>query len=342
MNKVFITGATGFVGPHIVEFFTKNKVPVTCMVRETSDTSSIADLPVTIVYGDIRDKDRLSALMKGHKCVIHNAAHVSDWGDWQSFEDINISGTCNVLEAAAENRIDHIIMTGSISVYGEENSYTVKDEHSPLNSHYNYFLKALFPCKMNYYRDSKKIALVEAQKLAVQYKINLTAIHPGWIFGEGEYNTIFYETIKLIKETFPVAMYGKNSLFITYAQDIASIMYNVYEKKITGVNNYLVGYSPSIKIKDIIELYCKYVGLKSPVRIPLCIISPVAFIIELIYTLLKIKNPPLLTRGRVKTFYDNLEFSTEKIDKELGFIPQYSVEEAIKRTTDWYKNMGIL
>jgi nucleoside-diphosphate-sugar epimerase len=63
---------------------------------------------------------------------------------------------------------------------------------------------------------------------------------------------------------------------------------------------------------------------------------------ELIYTILAIKHPPLLTRGRVNMLYDNIEYSTRKAQEKLLFVNKYSIEKGIKRTVQWYKQNQLI
>jgi len=178
MNKVMITGATGFIGSHIARTFCENQVKVGCLVRKSSSLVNIEGLPIELRIGDIRDTEDLNGAFTGYDWVIHNAARVSDWGDYDEFYQTNVIGTINVLKVCVQAGIKNILITGSNSVYGEEDNPTVKDETSPYNSHYHYFGDRIFPCKLNYYRDTKALAKKEALDCAVTQVLNLTILEP--------------------------------------------------------------------------------------------------------------------------------------------------------------------
>ena len=130
-------GASGFIGGHVTRFLTEKGLEVSCLVRESSDTSFLKDLPVRIIKGNIRDNALLIRACSGMDGIMHTAAKVNDWGTYKEFYDVNVQGTLNVLDAASRNGIKKVIITGSNSSYGEENYKGIKNEDSPYHSHYH-------------------------------------------------------------------------------------------------------------------------------------------------------------------------------------------------------------
>jgi len=343
MNSVMITGATGFIGSHITKAFCDNQVMVGCIVRKGSSLSSLEGLPVELRTADIRNTADLTRAFTGYDWVIHNAAKVSDWGNYEEFYQTNVTGTINVLTACVQAGIKNILMTASNSVYGEENSPVKKDEESPYNSHYPYFGDSLFPCKLNYYRDTKALAKKTALAFAAIHDLNLTILEPVWVYGERELNTGFYEYLKTAKSGIPLVPGTKyNNFHVIYAGDLARAYYLAYIKQLVGINCILVGNEQAESMDRIYGLFCSEAGLKKPGNLPKALTYPAALLMELIYTLVHSPIPPLLTRGRVNMFYDNLEFSVEKASQILGFRNSFSLEEGIRKTVLWYKEQGLI
>jgi len=338
-----ITGATGFIGSHLTRAFCENQVLVGCLVRESSNISNIKDLPVEFRTGDIRNVDDLTKAFTGYHCVIHNAAKVADWGNFAEFYHINVTGTVNVLTACVNAGIKDIIMTGSNSVYGEEHNPNVKDENSPYNSHYPYFGDSLFPCRLNFYRDTKALAKKEAINFAGEYGLNLTVLEPVWVYGERELNTGFYEYLKTAKAGIPFLPGSRQNKFhVVYAGDLARAYVMAFIKQLAGINCILIGNEKAESMDSIYKLFCSAAGINKPWNIPKTLTYPAALIMELLYTVFNAKTPPLLTRGRVNMFYDNMEFSVKKAERLLRFRNMYSLEEGIKKTVLWYKEQGLL
>lgn len=328
MSHIVITGGNGFIGSHITEYLLGQ--------GETVIHPSSKEL-------NILDKEALLEAFKGADTVIHNAAKAADWGSFQEFYQVNVLGTRNVLHACLKNRVRQVIMTGSCSVFGEEHHVAAKNEDSPRNSHYPYLFDRVFPCGMNYYRDTKRIAAVKAADFAARHRMNLTILHPVWVYGEREFHTGFYEYLQLAGLGLPAIMGSRsNDFHVIYAGDLAKAYYLAFKSANQGVAEYIVGEPETVKMDTVYRLFCQAAGFKKPRNLPKGVVYLAAFGMELWYTLRKKKEVPLLTRGRVNMFYDSICYSTEKIRKELGFSCEYSLVQGISRTVKWYKENGYL
>lgn len=342
-DRVLITGATGFIGSHVAETFCGKGASVGCLVRKGSSLINIQGLPVNLEYGDITDLAGLTKILKGYDFVIHLAALAQDWGDYEDFYRVNVEGTLNVLRACKAKGINNVIITSSISVYGEENSREIKSEASPHKAHYEYFLDKIFPCKMNYYRDTKALAKEKAISFAQEWGMNLTLIEPVWVYGEREFHTGFYDYLKTAKGGMPLLPGCKRNRFhVVYVKDLARAYYLAYLHQMPGVQSIIIGNKEVDTMDRIYSLFCEKAGIKKPFNGPKLIFYPIGFLLELFYTLFKIYQPPLLTRGRVNMFYDNIEYSTEKAEKLIGFTSEYSIEEGIEKTVNWYQEKKLL
>lgn len=343
MDKIIITGAAGFIGSNIAGYFCEKGVDIICFVKGNSCIKNLRNLPVKIKHGDITDIKTLKAAFKNIDFIIHTAALAKDWGKYEEFYEVNVNGTLNVLKVSHHNGVKNVIITGSISSYGEENSQEIKNEEYPFNSHYNYFLDKLFPCKMNYYRDTKALATKEAIKYSTKNELNLTIIEPVWVFGEHEFNTGFYEYLKTVKTGIPFFPgSNKNKFHVIYVRDLARAYFLAYKKRLTGINRILVGNKKSEYMNKIYSIFCRELGVKKPLNLPKPLIYPLGFIMEFIYTICSIKHAPMLTRSRINMFYDNIEYSIMKAEKMLSFVNKYTLEEGIKRTVNWYKDNNLI
>ncbi len=327
-NKILITGGTGFIGSHIVEYFKSMGENIYCITRAEAD---------------IRDLEALTIAFKDGECVIHNAALASDWGKYNDFYQTNVSGTLNVIKACKANNIKKLIITGSCSVYGEENNTVIKNEESAQKSHYKYFMHKIFPCGMNYYRDTKQSAKATAINLARLENMNLIVLDPVWVYGEREFNTGFYEYLKTAKSKIPFIMGSKKNKFhVIYAKDLAKAYYLAYKANLPGINSIIIGNEKAEYMHKIFNLFCTAAGYKKPRNAPKILFYPIGFFMELLGTLFRAKKVPFLTRGRVNMFYDNIEYSTQRAKDVLGFECEYSLERGIEKTVNWYKSEGYL
>jgi nucleoside-diphosphate-sugar epimerase len=343
MDNIMITGAAGFIGSNITSYFCEKGAQVTCFIRESSCPKFLKKLPVEIFHGDITDINTLIPACKKADWVIHIAALANDWSNYDEFYKINVTGTLNVLKASYLSDVQNLIVTGSISSYGEEDSRKIKDEGFPYHSNYQYFFNKLFPSKMNYYRNTKALSTQEAIRYAKSTCLNLTILEPTWVYGEHEFKTGFYEYLKIVKAGMPFFPGSKKNKFhVIYVRDLARAYYLAYKKKLNGINRMIVGNPRSESMDRLFSLFCKELGVKKPRNLPKPIVYPLGLFLELIYTVFSFNKPPLLTRGRVNMFYDNIEYSVNEAKKKLSFISEYSLEEGVHRTVDWYKTKQLI
>lgn len=341
--RILITGGNGFIGHHIVKKFLKEGYEVVVLVRENSNLENLKNCNVEYYYGDIRNYESIEEVFKSVEGLVHVSALAKDWGNYRDFYETNVVGVLNVLKLSKKYNLKKIVLTGTNSVYGEENSELVKDEKSPLDSHYKYFGDKIFPCKMNYYRDSKKEGKVEAVKYAKENKMTITFVEPVWVYGEGELTGGFYEYIKSAKEKIPfLPGSSKNSFHVIYVKDLAEIFFRAFEKQSIGIESYLVGNDKADKMDEIYKKFCIEANVNKPKNLPKFIAYPIGFLLELLYTIFRMKNPPVLTRARVNMFYDNIEYSVDKLKDKLDYIEFTPLELGIKQTVKWYKENDYL
>ena len=142
--KIFVTGADGFIGSHLVERLIKLGHKVTAFTfynfrgsngwLDSFDKKLLKDL--CIISGDIRDYGFLEKQMKGIDVIYHLAALIAipySYYSPQSYIDTNITGTHNILKSSQKNNISKIIITSTSEVYGTAQTVPIKENH-PLNA----------------------------------------------------------------------------------------------------------------------------------------------------------------------------------------------------------------
>jgi nucleoside-diphosphate-sugar epimerase len=337
-GNIMITGASGFIGGHVTRYFAGMGHKVQCLVRKDSDISFINGLPVKIIHGDVLDKQSLETSFRGMDAIIHTAGKVGDWGRWDDFYRSNVEGTINVLNAAVANGIRKLVITGSVSSYGEEDHKGLKDENSPFNPHYAYAFNKLFPSAMNYYRDSKALMTREAIRFAEAGNLDIIIIEPVWVYGENEFNTGFYEYLKTVKSGMRFMPGSRGNLFhVIYAGDLAEAYYKAWCSSVRGVVKIIAGNDKPASMNEIYAQFCVAAGLKKPRNLPRLLVYPTAFIMELVYTLFRMRHAPLLTRARVNMFYDSIGYRSINAMPVIGFEAATSLEEGIGKTVKWYQ-----
>ena len=140
--KIFVTGAEGFIGSHLVEELVARDIPVTALAQYNSFNSQgwLGSLgpralkEVVVVSGDIRDPGFIRHAIAGHDRVAHLAALIAipySYSAPASYVETNALGTLNVLEACKVNDVERVVHTSTSEVYGTA-QYVPIDEKHPL------------------------------------------------------------------------------------------------------------------------------------------------------------------------------------------------------------------
>jgi 2-alkyl-3-oxoalkanoate reductase len=130
--NVLVTGATGFLGSHIVDAARAQGDRVRVLARASSDTTYLRTLPgVEIVDGDLTSAASLEAATRGIEVVYHSAARVSDQGTRAEFVAANVDGTRDLLAAARNAGVGRFVFVSSPSVVMDDSDQVDIDESTP-------------------------------------------------------------------------------------------------------------------------------------------------------------------------------------------------------------------
>ena len=115
--KTLVTGASGFIGKHLVRTLLEQGRDVRCLVRKTSDTRYLEELGVELFYGDLLDKDSLKDIAKGVNIVYHLAGEIYS-NRCKDFYRVNFDGTRNLVEVCRTEKLEKFVFLSSIAAVG--------------------------------------------------------------------------------------------------------------------------------------------------------------------------------------------------------------------------------
>ncbi len=325
IKKALVTGAAGFVGSEVCRELLRHGYQVSALVRESSDRSALAGLPVTFVSADITDRQSLLSALPGHDYVFHIAAlfretTVSD----QAFFDVNLTGTKNVLEVCREVGVKRLIYCSTTGVTGD-----IKNPPGDENSPY---------APRDVYQQSK----TEAEKYLFSQMSEATPeiviIRPIMIWGPGD--TRLFKLFKGIKKgRLPIIGDGKTLFHFVLVSDLARGFRLAAETPAAKGNLYLIGGKEIVPITKVFQTIADQVGGKLlPFKVPFLPVLILAQLCEFFCKPFGIA-PPLYPR-RVDFYAKTRAFCCKKAARELGFEAQYSFAQEVKIIADWYKEQG--
>ena len=140
MKKIFVTGADGFIGSHLVELLVEEGFDVTALCIYNSsgswgwleNISPLTKKEIKVILGDVRDPLCVKQAMKGCDTVFHLAALIAIPYSYEapsSYIDTNIHGTLNVLQAARDLDIRKLVHTSTSETYGTAQFVPITEDH---------------------------------------------------------------------------------------------------------------------------------------------------------------------------------------------------------------------
>jgi len=132
--RAFVTGATGFVGSHLVRALLERGDRAVCLVRDDSPRRNLEGLDVRTVVGDLRDADSLRRGIDGCDTVFHCAADYRLYvPDPREMYASNVDGTRNVMQAASDCGVGRVVYTSTVGALGLRRGGEPADENCPVS-----------------------------------------------------------------------------------------------------------------------------------------------------------------------------------------------------------------
>ncbi|MEZ6111132.1 MAG: NAD-dependent epimerase/dehydratase family protein [Pirellulaceae bacterium] len=129
--KVLVTGATGLLGNNVVRQLIDRGDEVTVLVRASSDSRPLAELPVHREVGDVTDAESVKRAAADVDAIIHTAAHIHiGWTQWETGRRVNVEGSRNVARAARERGV-RLVYVSTVDTFGVGTIDEPADETSP-------------------------------------------------------------------------------------------------------------------------------------------------------------------------------------------------------------------
>jgi dihydroflavonol-4-reductase len=325
--KAFVTGATGFVGSHVARALAAQGADLRLLVRATSRTDNIADLPAEVTVGDLRKPESLKAAMSGCDFVFHVAADYRLWvRNPEEMYQANVEGTRAIIQAAQESGVRRVIYCSSVATMGFKQTGEIVNEETPVT----------LANMVGHYKRSKfmaeQIALEAGRKGA-----NVVVVNPTTPIGEFDIKPTPTGRIVVdfLKKNFPA--YVDTGLNLADVKEVARGHVLAMEKARPG-ERYILG-GENLTLKQILDKLAEITGLPSPtMKVPHGVAMGFAAF-DQFFTGIVLGKEPRATLEAVKMGRKKMFASSAKAERELGYqvLP---VEEALRRAVAWFQTHG--
>jgi len=324
MKKVLITGATGFLGSHLVEknLEAGHKVRVFALPGDAK-AAGLEARGVQVVYGDIRDYGAVKRGAEDVQIVFHLAAVVTDWAPRKLFSQVNIEGMRNICRASLEHGVERFVEVSTNDIFGLKEGVVMDEDFA-----FSYWKEP--------YADTK----IEATKIAWEYfqqGLPVTMVYPCWVYGPGD-KTFVPEIIKALRDK-SLIFWRKGALvWPAYVGNVIDLLMVIAENPAAVGHGFLVHDGVSDTFESFAAKIAESLGVPKATRyVPYRAAYAASWCLELAWKLLGKKSRPLLTTYSVKNLGSRLQFSIDKAERVLGWKPAVSYDEGFKKTMDWFK-----
>ncbi|MBO3841469.1 MAG: NAD-dependent epimerase/dehydratase family protein [Candidatus Brockarchaeota archaeon] len=330
--KILVTGASGFLGGHLVEEMVSKGFSVIGMVRKSSDTSLLRSLSVELRVGDLTDPESLSRATENIDIVIHLAAYYTFFGKKEMYRRINVEGTRLLLEAALRNGVKRFVYCSSTEAIGPVKSPPA-EEDSPPNPSYEYGRSKL---------EAEKIVRSYGEK-GVEY----TILRPSGIYGPRNVDDISYWFITAFaRNALPTRIIvgdGRNLIQFAYVKDVVQGFLLVLDKPDISRNQiYFISEDKAYTYLEVYEILSELCN-RAPPRIHVPPILAKVFVAPVEF-LNRLRGRTVFTwkTSTVNDLTCDRAYSVMKAMRELGFKPKYDLRTGLRETLEWYRENGYI
>lgn len=329
--KVLVTGGTGFIGTNLVKKLVKQGDEVRCLVRRSSDTAALEDMGVELAEGDITHYESLVDAAGGIDLVYHAAALVEIGNaPLSEYYLLNVEGTRNMLKACETAGVNRIVYVSTQSVAFDFTDKYDADENESFPPRYK-----------DFYSETKALAEREVTAAAKQGRVNACAVRPTWVWGAGD-TTILPIMAKLARRGMLFLIDGgRAEISTSYVENVCDCLILAARHEEISGEAFLVTDDERITAREFLTKLADAAGFPKPkISVPYGIAYASAAVAEKLHKLSGSKKPPLMTRYAIALSGRNVTYTCGKAKRMLGYRPAVSIDEGMRRLSDWVSAMG--
>ncbi len=317
--RILVTGATGFLGRHLVAALRADGRHVRALGRSESGCRELAADGVEVVRADLRDAAAVAAACAAMDVVHHVGALSAPWGRVADFQAINVGGTANVIAGCRKHRVSRLVFVSSPSVVFDGRDHTNITEAVPYPRHH-----------LAAYSHSKRLAedLVNAAGRAGQETVIL---RPKALFGPGD-TSLLPRVLELAQAgRLPQIGDGTNRVDLTYVDNVVHAqMLAAVSPRAVG-KTYHITNGEHVAVWDLIRLILRRFGLDTKLRhLPYRAAYSLAAAMELRARCFG--GEPRLTRYTAAILGRTQTYDISAAHRDLGYAPLVDIDTGVERT----------
>jgi len=326
--KILVTGGTGFTGKALIRRLLHDGHSIVALDnKEGINTDELRDWGAEVIIGSVTDKELVKSLMPGMEVVFHIAAAFRELNvDDNYYEEVNIEGTRNVVNAAQLHAVQKVVVCSTCGVHGNVDNPPAAED-API-------------APADYYQRTKyegELVALEAHKKG----LNVTVLRPAAIYGPGDPDRFGMIFRRVNKHFFPIFGDGQALYHPLYIDNFIDALIAVMQPDVGNGEVYLIADEQYLTTTELVNKVAA--ALDTRVRLVRFPFWPVRMVSQVVEKACKPLNivPPIFPR-RVDWYKQNRAFDISKAKREIGYKPSIGLDEGLRKTAEWYKNEGYL
>lgn len=320
--RIFVTGATGFIGAHFVERAAAEGHQVTGLYRSDSarnrgSIEHLRALGADLRRGDILEPESFRDALDNVDCVCHFAAAFRESGaDQAYFDRMNVAGSANVAQAAAAKGVQRFVHCGTAGIYGQRVAGTI-DERTPIRP-------------WNSYERSKLAADEQVRSIASAAGMEYVILRPTAVYGPRDERLLkLFRSVA--KGRFPLFGRGEGRRHMIYVTDLAAAFLRACTAPSAANHELIVAGPQAVTLREMLQTIAKAANRAGfGPSLPLQPMLALAALVEDTCKVLNV-NPPIYRR-RMDFYLNDAAFDSKRAQALLGWQPKVDLAEGFAAT----------
>jgi dihydroflavonol-4-reductase len=320
--RVFVTGATGFIGGHVVRKLRERGDDVVALVRTPDKARTLEELGCELVAGSLADPGAIRDGMAGSDAVIHGAA-IYEVGiperEHRAMYEANVVGTETVLRAALEARVPKVVYVSTVAAFGNTKGEVVDETYEHPGTSYT-----------SYYEQTKVEAHRLAKRMIAEDGLPAVLVQPGGVYGPDDHSALGKQMNQFLAGRLPLLPFPETGFNMVHVDDVADGVLLALDKGKVG-EAYVLG-GQITTMRDMMDSLAGVAGRKPPKRtMPTSVLKAMAPFGPVVGKVMG-QGPNL--RELISTA-DNVTFwaKHDKAMAELGYSPR-GLERGLRDTLE--------
>jgi nucleoside-diphosphate-sugar epimerase len=319
-----VTGATGFIGSHVIDELLARAEPVRALVRNPIQAAALQERGVEVIVGDIRSPQILAAAVRGVDVIQHCAAAVGAHFSREEIYATNLGGVRNLLEAVRQTQCGRVVLVSSINVLGTRDLDRATED---------------LPCRRSH--DPAADVKIEAEELARQFHelgVDLTIVRPGFVYGPGDRHSLPPLVGAIERGRFAFIRSRDNVVPIVHVRDVAQALAQAGTTPAARGRVYHITDGSRTTIGALVDCLAELLGCAPPRRVLRYVLPYLACVVwETLGRVRQPRRPAPITRAGLRFLGTSRFVDIRRARDELGYVPRIALREGMAATIQWVK-----